>query len=89
MVVPFPAAAGELNSSRLGRCWRPPTVLILAMDEKDIIERLGPPDNIIGRSERTRSRVWLCSSCKLRSQALSQSPFRPVSGVRRHRVRIG
>jgi rubrerythrin len=44
------------------------------MDEKDIIERLGPPDNIIGRSERTRNRVWLCSSCKLTITSIEPIP---------------
>ena len=37
---------------------------ILGMDEKDAIDRLGPPDEIIGREDRMRSRAWLCSTCR-------------------------
>lgn len=47
---------------------------ILTMDEKDVRERLGPPDKIIGRSERMRSRVWMCSSCKLTITSIEPIP---------------
>jgi len=31
--------------------------------ERDVIERLGPPDEIVGPEDRMRSRSWLCSTC--------------------------
>ena len=34
------------------------------MDEKDVIERLGPPDEIKSRKDRMRSRGWVCSTCR-------------------------
>jgi hypothetical protein len=34
------------------------------MDKRDVIERLGRPDRIIGRKERMRSRAWVCSNCR-------------------------
>jgi hypothetical protein len=37
---------------------------ILVMNERDVVERLGPPDEIIGRKDRMRSRAWLCSTCR-------------------------
>jgi hypothetical protein len=37
---------------------------ILRMDEKDVVERLGPPDEIVGREDLMRSRSWLCSTCR-------------------------
>jgi hypothetical protein len=33
------------------------------MDEKQVRERVGPADEIMGRSDRMRSRLWVCSSC--------------------------
>lgn len=36
---------------------------ILAMGEKEIIERPGRPNKIVSRRERMRSRVWVCSNC--------------------------
>ncbi len=36
-----------------------------AMDEKDIIERLGPPDKIVRLKDRMLSSEWRCSSCGL------------------------
>jgi rubrerythrin len=33
------------------------------MDEKDIIERLGPPDKIVRLMDRVLSREWRCSRC--------------------------
>ena len=36
---------------------------IWAMDEKDIIERLGPPDKIVRLKDRLLSHEWRCSSC--------------------------
>jgi hypothetical protein len=87
IAVPM-AAAGELKGCRLGRCWHPPTTLILAMDEKDIIERLGPPDNIIGGSERMRSRAWMCFELQAHEHQRRVNPgSAAVSGVRRRRVR--
>jgi rubrerythrin len=38
---------------------------IWTMDEKDIIERLGPPDKIVSLKERLRGRQWQCSRCGL------------------------
>jgi hypothetical protein len=37
---------------------------ILRMNEKDVVERLGSPDEIVGREDRMRSRSWLCSTCR-------------------------
>jgi hypothetical protein len=37
---------------------------MLGMDEKDAVNRLGPPDEILGREHRTRSRAWACSTCR-------------------------
>ena len=37
---------------------------ILSMNEKDVVERLGPPDEIVRREGRMRSRSWLCSTCR-------------------------
>jgi hypothetical protein len=34
------------------------------MDEKDVIDRLGPPDEIVSREDRMRSRAWVCSTCR-------------------------
>jgi len=34
------------------------------MDERDVIDRLGPPDEIVGRDDRMRSRAWVCSECR-------------------------
>jgi rubrerythrin len=51
-----------------------PEPYILVMDEKNVRDRLGPPDKIIGRSERMRSRVWLCSSCKLTITSIEPIP---------------
>ena len=36
---------------------------IWAMHEKDIIERLGPPDKIVRLKDRLLSHEWRCSSC--------------------------
>ena len=36
---------------------------ILLMDERDVVDRLGPPDEIVGRKDRMRSRAWVCSTC--------------------------
>jgi hypothetical protein len=35
-----------------------------AMNERDVIERLGPPDEIARREDRMRSRSWICSTCR-------------------------
>jgi hypothetical protein len=32
--------------------------------ERDVIERLGLPDEVVGREDRMRSRSWLCSTCR-------------------------
>jgi hypothetical protein len=37
---------------------------ISRMNEKDVVERFGPPDEIVGREDRMRSRSWLCSTCR-------------------------
>ena len=41
-----------------------PLPLHLVMDEKEVVERLGRPDKIVGRRERMRSRAWVCSTCR-------------------------
>ena len=35
------------------------------LDEKDTVERLGPPDKIVNIREPMRSRAWQCSRCGL------------------------
>ena len=35
------------------------------MEEKDIIEWVGPPDKIVGLKDRLLSCEWRCSSCGL------------------------
>jgi hypothetical protein len=47
---------------------------ISGMDEKDVLEHPGPPDKTIGRGERMRSRVWMCSSCKLTITSIEPIP---------------
>jgi hypothetical protein len=37
---------------------------ILRMNEKHVVGRLGPPDEIVGREDRMRSRSWLCLTCR-------------------------
>jgi hypothetical protein len=37
---------------------------ILTMNEKDVVDRLGPPGEIVGREQRMRSRGWVCSACR-------------------------
>jgi hypothetical protein len=37
---------------------------IWGMDDKDDLDHLGPPDELINRDERMRSRAWVCSSCR-------------------------
>ena len=39
-------------------------IYILSMNEKDVMARLGPPDEIVGRKDRMRSRGWVCSTCR-------------------------
>jgi hypothetical protein len=34
------------------------------MNERDVIERPGPPDAIVGREGRMRSRAWACTTCR-------------------------
>jgi hypothetical protein len=34
------------------------------MDEKDVVDRLGPPDQVVSRAERMRSHAWVCSTCR-------------------------
>jgi hypothetical protein len=61
---------------------------ILAMDEKDVLERLGPRDKIIGRGERTRSRVLAVLVLQAHDHKHRANPGSSlVSGVRRRRVR--
>lgn len=33
------------------------------MKEREIIERLGPPDKIVTDNGRLRGRMWMCSTC--------------------------
>ena len=42
--------------------------------ERDVIERLGPPDEIVGREDRMRSRSWLCSTCRIVTITPEPSP---------------
>jgi hypothetical protein len=37
---------------------------MLGMDEKDALASLGLPDEVVDRSERMRSCVWVCSTCR-------------------------
>jgi hypothetical protein len=37
------------------------------MEERDVIRRLGQPDEIVRRDERMRSRAWICSTCRERT----------------------
>jgi hypothetical protein len=46
---------------------------ILGMDEKDALDRLGPPDEIVGREHRMPSRTRVCSTC--RQVAASPTPI--------------
>jgi hypothetical protein len=46
---------------------------ILSMKKKDVVDRLGPPDEIVGREHRMRSRTWVCSTC--RETTLSAEPI--------------
>jgi hypothetical protein len=36
----------------------------MGMDERDVIDRLGLPDEIGRRADRMRSRSWTCSACQ-------------------------
>jgi rubrerythrin len=54
---------------------------ILAMDDKDVLERLGPPNKITGRGERMRNRVWVCSRCKLTLTNVEPIPAPPLCPV--------
>ena len=44
------------------------------MDERDVIKQLGPPDEIVTRAERMRSRAWLCSDCRERTETAEPQP---------------
>ena len=33
------------------------------MDEKDVVERLGPPDEIVPRKDGMRHHAWRCATC--------------------------
>jgi hypothetical protein len=37
---------------------------IWGMDEKEALDRLGPPDEVISLADRMRSRSWVCSTCR-------------------------
>jgi hypothetical protein len=34
------------------------------MDEKDALDRLGAPDEVVGREDRMRRRARVCSTCR-------------------------
>ena len=36
----------------------------VGMNERDVIERLGLPDEIVGSEDRMRSRSWVCCTCR-------------------------
>ena len=36
---------------------------ILRMDEKEVVRRLGPPDEILTRKDRMRRQGWMCADC--------------------------
>jgi hypothetical protein len=36
---------------------------ILGMNERELIERLGLPDAIVGPEDRIRSSAWICFGC--------------------------
>jgi hypothetical protein len=40
------------------------TYILGMKTERDVIKRLGRPDEIVGREDRMRSRSWLCSTCR-------------------------
>jgi len=37
---------------------------IVRMNEKDVVDKLGPPDEIVDRSQRMRRHKWACSTCR-------------------------
>jgi len=43
--------------------------------ERDVIERLGPPDEIVGPEDRMRNRSWLCSTCRTVTTAVEPVPI--------------
>jgi hypothetical protein len=47
---------------------------ILRMNEKDVVERLGPPHEIVGREDRIRGRSWLCSTCRIVTTTVESLP---------------
>jgi len=40
------------------------TYILSMKTERDVIKRLGLPDEIVAREDRMRSRSWLCSTCR-------------------------
>jgi len=40
------------------------TYILSMKTERDVIDRLGPPDEIVRREGRMCSRSWLCSTCR-------------------------
>jgi hypothetical protein len=44
------------------------------MNERDVIERLGQPNEIVGREGRMRSRSWLCSMCRAVTKTVEPLP---------------
>jgi len=50
---------------------------ILRMNEKDVVERLGPSDEIVGCEDRMRSRSWLCSTCRTVTTTAEAVPVPP------------
>ena len=35
----------------------------MRMDEKEVVRRLGPPDEILTRKDRMRRQGWMCADC--------------------------
>jgi hypothetical protein len=58
-----------------------PPGVYLGMDERDVMERLGPPDEIVGREDRMRSRGWICSTCREMTVTTEPQPL-PAPCVR-------
>jgi hypothetical protein len=43
--------------------------------ERDVRRILGPPDRVVGRRERLRCRVWICSTCHTLTETLDPQPI--------------
>src|SRR4051794_34436086 len=59
------------------------------MDEKDVIKRLGQPDEIIGRKDRSAAWVGCVRPTETRRHSGGRNPAPPLLLVRWHRFRNG